>query len=188
MEQEIWKDIILPHISYEWLYQVSNLWRIKSVWRYDILWRYTEEIIRKLSISNWYYRLWLNKDWKSKQYLVHRLIAQAFIPNPENKPYINHIDWIRSNNKLDNIEWCTSRENNIHRYNVLLCKKANVWKFWALHKQSKKVNQYDLQWNFIKEWWWLRDVQRNMWIKYQWISMCCIWKYKQSWWFIWRYS
>lgn len=102
---EVWKDI--P--GYEGYYQVSDLGRIRG-------------------------RRGLNKPFKNRDgYLVatlfvkgkkvrtglHRLVASAFIPNPENKPQINHIDGIRTNNRIDNLEWVTCSENNLHRRRVL---------------------------------------------------------------------
>lgn len=134
--QEVWKDIK----GYEGLYQVSNFGRIKSlerkrIDRNQIL---PEKILSIRKKENGYLTVSLNKNTKDKKHLVHRLVAQAFIPNIDNKPCINHKDENKTNNNVDNLEWCTHKYNS--NYN-------NLFK-----KRYKKVNQYDLQGNFIKEW------------------------------------
>lgn len=99
---EIWVDIK----DYEGLYQVSNLGRIKCLRRKEPI------IMRPSADSNGYYRLKLTgRDGKFKSYKVHRLVAQAFIPNPHNLPQINHIDENPANNRMNNLEWCTNKYN-----------------------------------------------------------------------------
>ena len=110
---EVWKDI--P--GYEGLYQVSNLGRVKSLPRLRYngnTWYLTKEIVRKPCIGEQgYERVTLSKDKVKKTHLVHRLVAIAFIPNPENKPEVNHIrEFEKRNNCVDNLEWATSEENN----------------------------------------------------------------------------
>ena len=129
--KEIWVDIL----NYEGLYQISNLGRVKNFKTNKIL---------KQSIAKGYNRIRI----KSKNYLVHRLIAQAFIPNPYNKPQINHIDSNRLNNDINNLEWCTPKENIIHgiiygniKYDYLV--KYNV-------QHIKKIDMYDLNHNYIR--------------------------------------
>ncbi len=103
----IWKDII----GYEGLYQVSNTGLVKSL-------KGRRERILKFSSPRGYKCVKLYKDGKVN-YLVHRLVAKAFIPNPDNKPDVNHLDGVRSNNNAENLEWCTSSENSLHRCRVL---------------------------------------------------------------------
>lgn len=132
--KEIFKDILW----YEWLYQVSNLGRIKSFHKR----KWKNIILKQLNIG-WYKRVILCKNLIQKRYLVHRLIAQAFIPNIENKPQINHKNWIRNDNRIENLEWTTQKENMIHRYKVLWYKgifQTNhpmKWKFGKEHNRSK---------------------------------------------------
>ncbi len=103
--EEIWKDIK----GYEGLYQVSNLGRVKS-----LNYKHTgKSKIRKTSKDRYGYdQIILNKNSKSKSYKIHRLVAQAFIPNHNNYPSINHKDENKSNNYVENLEWCTVAYNN----------------------------------------------------------------------------
>lgn len=110
---EIWKDII----GYEGLYQISNLGNVLSLEKYidnkkgAIQYR-PPKILKQYKNKFGYMRVYLTKNSIKKMYAVHRLVAIAFIDNPENKPCVNHIDNNRENNHLDNLEWCTYKENN----------------------------------------------------------------------------
>ena len=103
MENEVWKDI--P--DYEGLYQVSNLGRIKSL-NFN---KTGKEKIMKPRTGNRYYMIALWKNGIRKDYLLHRIVAETFIPNPENKPFINHKDENCFNNSINNLMWCTHKEN-----------------------------------------------------------------------------
>lgn len=109
MEDEIWKDI--P--DYEGLYQVSNLGRVLSLPRHKPTdKRETHNNIRKQRLSpNGYWRVNLSKNNKVKWHSVHRLVAMAFIPNPDNLPCVNHKDENSQNNVVGNLEWCTIQYN-----------------------------------------------------------------------------
>ena len=109
--EEIWKDIE----GYEGLYKVSNLGRIYSSYGQN---KETCKLpILRGSISSHGYRIvGLTKNKHVKSFFIHRLVAKAFIPNPENKPDINHIDGNKENNNINNLEWCTKSENTKHAH------------------------------------------------------------------------
>jgi hypothetical protein len=117
--KEIWKDIE----GYEGYYKVSNLGRVKSVGR----WRRNgvsnsyfqkKKVLEQGFKHNRYGRVSLYKNNLREDVLVHRLVAETFIPNPENKPQVNHKDNDSKNNTVDNLEWVTSSENIIHAYKI----------------------------------------------------------------------
>lgn len=114
MEQEIWKDI--P--DYNGLYQCSNFGRIRKFNKDKRCkqWRYFACNPNK--------RLYVNITLIDKNYLVHRIVAKLFIENPNNKPFINHIDLNPSNNCAENLEWCTQKENINH--SLRLCSYENI--------------------------------------------------------------
>ena len=105
---EIWKYI--PNYNHD--YQVSNLGRIKSF-------KKKPRILRQSKTPKHYNNVNLCKEGKTISSLVHRLVAQAFIPNPENKPEVNHKDGNPRNNCVDNLEWVTRKENMNHSRYVL---------------------------------------------------------------------
>lgn len=124
MENEIWKDIE----SYEGYYQISNFGRVKSLsrilWNGKVFHKSKEKIMHCPLNSSGYYKTSLYRNKKCRQHLVHRLVAQAFIPNLENKPFINHINGIRNDNTLENLEWVTPSENIRHMFCVLNYQKT----------------------------------------------------------------
>ena len=111
--EEIWKDVK----GFEGFYQVSNLGRVRQLDRISVSEnRSTQKIkgtIKKAEVGkNGYNMVMFYKDSKYKCAYVHRLVAQAFIPNPDNLPQVNHKDEIRTNNCVDNLEWGDSKYNN----------------------------------------------------------------------------
>lgn len=177
MDEELWKDI--PW--YEWLYQASTMGRVKSVknWKNKILSWWS---------NNFYLNTHLTLFRKSKSFSTHRLIAKTFIPNPENKPQVNHINWVKTDNRVENLEWNTQSENMLHCYRVLNNVWVNKWKYWKLSSRWKIVHQYSLEWVFIKEWWSTREVDRELWFSRTGVSNCCTWKINKSNGFIWKYE
>lgn len=124
--EEIWKDV---H-GYEGYYQVSNFGRIRSLDR-DVVHRKTGGIklmngrfIKSSVKKNGYMNIILSKEGVTKNHHPHRLVAQSFIPNPENKPHVNHKDGNKTNNYVENLEWVTRSENMIHASKTGLAKSG----------------------------------------------------------------
>lgn len=143
-DKEIWKDI--P--GYEGVYKASSYGRIKRVGAYKNQFRKSwesEKILKPGVKPNGYLFVNLSKDGKQKVHHVHRLIAETFIANTQNKPTVNHKDGDKSNNNIENLEWATYKENNIHSIQVL----GN-----GRHRRNgggKTVLQFDLDMNLIAE-------------------------------------
>jgi hypothetical protein len=134
LQNEIWQDIK----GYEDLYQISNLGRVKSMSRWvtngDNQYKYIHETIRKIQINKLRYgycEISLYKCSHAKRFKIHRLVAEAFIDNPNNKLEVNHKDGIKLNNCVDNLEWVTSKENKEHAWSNGLCN--------ANHKKQKII-------------------------------------------------
>lgn len=111
---EIFKDLK----DYEGLYQVSNCGRVLSLAKGDGNGN-KDRILKQapnVCKHGTYYYVSPSKNGKARSQQVHRLVAQAFLPNPENKPHVNHIDNDPSNNHVDNLEWCTHSENMLHAH------------------------------------------------------------------------
>ena len=128
-------------IEYENIYEINNLGIIKN--------KITNKILKYKLHNKGYFSINLYKNKTSKTYLIHRLIAIHFIPNPNNYPCVNHIDGNKLNNNLENLEWCSYKENNQHAYNTGLKKMSDYNKAIL----SKKVINNDTKviYNSIKE-------------------------------------
>lgn len=193
--KEFWKDIIW----YEWKYKISNIW---NIWSYYKSWTqrlWDNFILLDWTIDRkWYLRIKIK--WKVQK--IHRLVAIHFIPNPNNLPQVNHIDWDKLNNNANNLEWCTSKENTIHAWKIWLCKvsdnnnfKTNKtrikyweWKRGYLNPNSKVVNKYSLDMKFIKEYWSASEAARELKCSSSCVIDVCNKKRNSTKWFIFKYK
>lgn len=171
---EIWKHIK----GFEGLYEVSNLGRVKSLERF-----HAKERILKPMLTVWgYARVQLYKNRSSKKFTIHRLVAEAFIPNLEQKPHINHIDENRLNNTVENLAWCTAKENNNHGTHIQKLVQANK----NHPAKSKTVACYAKNGFFVRTYPSIREAERQTGIFNQSIVQCCQGKRKTAGGYVWK--
>lgn len=115
-----------------------------------------------------YANIYLHKNGFGKNFKLHRIVAEAFIPNPKNLKEINHKDFNKLNNNVDNLEWCD------RMYNVR-------------YSKSKRVSQFTKDNKFIRNWDCLRDVERELGISHGSISHCCSGKLRTAGGYVWKY-
>lgn len=177
MGKEIWKDVK----DYEGLYQVSNYGRVRSLNRFVSCKNNTTMFCKGKLLNihkNDYLFVRLYKKSVPKIKYIHKLVAEAFIPNPNDYPQVNHKDENKLNNNINNLEWCTIVYNNSYGNRT--------------QKTRKRVYQCDLNSNIIKLWDGIRLASRELNIPSQQISQCCngtryrktaggyIWKYESE--------
>ena len=185
MDKEIWKDIR----ESEGLYQVSNFGRVKSLKRKvyagrgKTRWQYEKIMSGNKTNGNGYKIVSLAKDGKSKNKYIHRLVAEAFLENPNNYPCINHKDENRGNNNVDNLEFCT------YKYNVTY-NKAHIKRGLRLrnNKGSKKIYQLNEKNEIINEFPSIKEASRQLKISHQAISDCLRGMQKHSAGYKWKYA
>lgn len=155
---EVWRDI--P--GWEGLYQVSSIGRVKALTKTYVICNSSvvtkkEKILRTRPMRDGYRRIELNHNGESRSYPVHRLVAMAFIDNPDNKPHIDHINTIRDDNRVENLRWVTPKENAanpITRPRLwVISHSSPIGPNNPLYEEkspdSKPVLQYDKQGNLI---------------------------------------
>ena len=184
MREETWK----PIVGYEEEYMVSDMGRVKSL-------KYKggnkEKVLKSCKTSRGYVNVVLVKDGKHKSHSVHRLVAQTFIPNPHNKPYVDHINTIRHDNRVENLRWVTHTENcnnpktknkyseyaksrsKEHQEKLNNSKKGKPMnentKKSIIEKNSKKVYCFELDKYFNS----MIDVQNELEINAKYVSLSC---------------
>jgi hypothetical protein len=189
--EEIWVDI--P--EYKGLYKVSNLGKIKSITRIVKGANNSNRIVQGKLLKNSlvkhddYYSVVLWKYNKRKLYTVHSLVLKSFSPKKDNLLVINHINGIKIDNRLENLEWCTRAYNQYHAINIIKTKKFESIT-GIKHYRAKKVYQYDLYGDLIDTYNTLLIAAKHNNFSHQNISACCrneknIKTYKQ---YIWSYT
>ena len=175
--EEVWKDIE----GYEGLYEISNLGNVKSLVDSNGVAR--EKILKHIKARNGYLKVDLCKNKTKKHFLVHRLVANAFLPNPQNLPCVNHKDEFRTNNSVENLEWCT------HKYNINFgsCIERSAKSRRNDHNRSKQVYQYSKDFELIAVWKSTRECGRNGYKQCQ-VVACCNGKIKSHKGYIWSYT
>ena len=172
---EIWKDIK----GYEGLYQVSNLGRVKSLSKKYGHGKRNEKIMACSLRKDGYISVSLFKKSKGKTFGVHRLVAEAFIPNPDNLPQVNHKDENKQNNYANNLEFCTKK------YNM----NYGTRKERAYSKTRKhNIIQCDLNGNVIKIWECAYIASKKLNIKQSGIYRCCMKKQDVYKGYVWKYA
>jgi len=160
------------------LYQVSNEGRIKSFYTSRFHHKPKEgKILKPIGVSKTYFRINLQFEKGPKQFLIHRLVAEAFIPNPENLPEVNHIDGNKSNNAVWNLEWCDRKKNILHSFENNLC-----------HNAKKKVYQFFKNHSLFKEYESIMEASRQSKIHAQSISACLNNKRRSAGGYIWKFN
>lgn len=174
---EIWKDVE----GYEGCYQVSNFGRVKSLGNGNARNpNFQKERIMKASKNKYgYFRICLCKDGKHKYYSIHRLVAIAFIPNPNNLPQVNHKDECKTNNRVDNLEWCSVKYNMTYATRIQRFIESDT----NNPKKSKKVLCIETGVIYPST----KQVEREFGFSHNNISYACSGKYKQAYGFHWKY-
>ena len=184
--KEIWKEIL----GFEGLYEVSNTGLVKRLQKtiYQInngtmCKVFYKEKIRKQVIDQYgYLTVGLHKNKSVKNCLVHRLVALAFLPNPENKPTVNHKNGIKTDNRVENLEWNTHSENVQHSHKTGLKIQGK-----GLNSTSSiPISQFALDGTWIRDWAGAHEVQREMGYRRSNISSCVRGKIKSASGFIWK--
>lgn len=177
MEKEIWS----PINGYEGLYEVSNLGNVRS------LGKGKSNASKKRNLKNskvygGYLIVRLCKNGKMKNYKIHRLVAEAFIPNWFDEPQVNHIDENKLNNNVDNLEWCDAKYNSNHG-----TRNERIFRKTTNGKLSKPVLQFTKTGEFVREWPSANEAGRNGYNQGK-VTSCCRGEQKKHKGYIWKYK
>lgn len=181
MIKEIWKTVIIDGVENP-RYKVSSLGRIIC-----LNWHRTGKprICRLTKHSDGYLTVSIDRVKK----LVHRLVAETFIPNPQNKPEVDHINTIRNDNRVENLKWVTYGENNNNPLSIKNMSENNAMlgKFGAEHNRSIPIVQLTKDGQFIRKWSCAAEVKHELGIDHSNIIQCCLGKRKSAGGYHWMY-
>lgn len=190
---EIWRNIK----EYCGLYQISNKGRVKSLAKKTSFGSrikfHPEMILTPVIGKRGYFVVGLSQNGKTKTKTLHRLIAEAFIPNPDNKPYIDHIDGNRLNNEISNLRWVTAKENSNNPVSLERNRQStkNLWNEGVFDNSEtstfRRVAQYDKNGNLISEWDCIKDASYALNIDSSSISAVCLGKRNTAGGFVWKH-
>jgi hypothetical protein len=174
-----------PIQGYEGKYEIDKKGNVYSLPRFH---NKKENVIKVFKHNGrcCYASVWLWKNNKRKSFLLHKLIADNFIPNPKKLPQVNHKDGNKMNFEINNLEWCTSSENNLHSFRVLGKKPTMKGKFGIEHHTSIPIIQFDKNMNFINKYYGAAEAQRKTGICRVNIRSVVKGKYKTAGGFIWQ--
>lgn len=170
--KEIWKDVI----GYEGLYQVSNFGNVKSL---NYMKTGKEKVLNARKNKYGYLCIALSKEGRKKFYFVHRLVAIAFISNPNNYPQVNHKDEDKTNNACFNLEWCSAKYNMTYGTRIQRFIESDI----NNPKKSKKVLCIETGKIYPS----VHQVQRDLGFSRSSVTLACLGKYKQAYGFHWKY-
>ena len=166
-------------------YEVSTLGKVRK----------NGKEVKQCKHNKGYYTVDLYKDGERKRFFVHRLVAETFLPNPDNKPQVNHLNRNREDNRVENLEWVTPTENmnspltRKHCKEVMKGENTSMYgKFGKEHHLSKTVIQFDLDGNMLNVWNALMDAEREVGARNGHISNCCRGKQQTSGGYKWQYQ
>lgn len=156
---EIWKDI--P--EFEGIYQISNMGRVKSLshtlWNGHYYFQSKEKILKAVPDNVGYPKVVLRNNGKRRDVRVHRLVAEAFIPNPYNYRVVNHLDGGRTNNRVDNLEWCSHRHNtqyavkqgafDLYRKKVKVVETGIIYP--SIHECARRMKKHNVDFRHISD-------------------------------------
>ena len=192
MNKEIWKDIV----GYEGLYQVSNQGNVRSLTREHIQFnhnvnckvKYKGKMLKPNTQKGTGYLTYTlyNKNKKGKVILVHRLVAINFLDNKDNCRVVNHIDGDKTNNCVENLEWCTQSHNVKEAYRLGFAKGKQLT--GTENHRARQISQYDLNNNFIRNYEYIKDASEQLKIDASSISSVCKGKRKTAGGYIWKYK
>ena len=200
--EEIWKDIV----GYEGRYKISNLGNVLSTGNYINGRKHKERLVKTRKNKGGYVTVCLYTGQIGRTCMLHRLIAEAFIPNPQNKPFIDHINTIRDDNRISNLRWCTAKENcnnplslkHTRESSKIAFNKESVRKERSermkkindivVEKRRKKVLQFTIDGDFIAEHKSVRYAAKSINGHPHYITFVCSGEWKQYKGFVWKYK